>query len=50
MGAKEVHQGEECLRRVVFPEGFQCFPEIVGIPAPQVGDERRAEGIIHHAV
>ena len=50
MGAKEVHQGEECLWRVVFPESFQCFPEIVSVSAPQVGDERRAEGIIHHAV
>ena len=50
MGAKEVHQGEECLRRVVFPEGFQRFPEIVSVSTPQVGDERRAEGVVHHAV
>ena len=50
VGAQEVHGGVEGGRGVVLPQGLHGLPEVVGIAALQIGQQRRAEGIVHDAV
>ena len=50
MGAQKVHGGVKGRRRIVLPQGLHGLPKVIGIPAGDIGQQRRAEGVVHQPV
>ena len=50
VGAQEIHGGEEGRGGIVLPDGLHALPELRRVPAPEVAEGRRPEGVVHEAV
>ena len=51
VGAQQIHIAVEHLGGVILRDGHYRVPEgVAGVPAPDKVQDRRAEGVVHHAV